>query len=86
MGYEIVTDSSADLTDELLQEYGIHIVSLSFRVGGEEFPCYVQGQKTDYKQFYDRMRKGEMVDTSLTEMPTGRDLSEGTRRRGNDVP
>jgi len=43
MGYEIVTDSSADLTDELIEEYGIHIVSLRFRIGGEEFPCYVQG-------------------------------------------
>ena len=85
MGYEIVTDSSADLTDELLQEYGIHIVSLSFRVGGEEFPCYVQGQKTDYKQFYDRMRKGEMVDTSLIDMSTCRDIFEGILRRGNDV-
>ena len=85
MGYEIVTDSSADLTDELIQEYGIHIVSLSFRVGGEEFPCYVQGQKTDYKQFYDRMRKGEMVDTSLIDMSTCRDIFEGILRRGNDV-
>ena len=85
MGYEIVTDSSADLTDELIQEYGIHIVSLSFRVGGEEFPCYVQGQKTDYKQFYDRMRKGEMVDTSLIDMSTCRDIFEGILKRGNDV-
>ena len=85
MGYEIVTDSSADLTDELIEEYGIHIVSLSFRVGGEEFPCYVQGQKTDYKQFYDRMRKGEMVDTSLIDMSTCRDIFEGILKRGNDV-
>lgn len=85
MGYEIVTDSSADLTDELIEEYGIHIVSLSFRVGGEEFPCYVQGQKTDYKQFYDRMRKGEMVDTSLIDMSTCRNIFEGILKRGNDV-
>ncbi len=85
MGYEIVTDSSADLTDELIEQYGIHIVSLSFRVGGEEFPCYVQGEKTDYKQFYDRMRKGETVDTSLIDMSTCRDIFEGILKRGNDV-
>jgi len=85
MGYEIVTDSSADLKDELIEQYGIHIVSLSFRVGGEEFPCYVQGEKTDYKQFYDRMRKGEMVDTSLIDMSTCRDIFEGILKRGNDV-
>lgn len=85
MGYEIVTDSSADLTDELIEQYGIHIVSLSFRVGGEEFPCYVQGQKTDYKQFYDRMRKGEMVDTSLIDMSACRDIFESILKRGNDV-
>ena len=85
MGYEIVTDSSADLTDELIEQYGIHIVSLSFRVGGEEFPCYVQGEKTDYKRFYDRMRKGEMVDTSLIDMSTCRDIFEGILKRGNDV-
>ncbi len=85
MGYEIVTDSSADLTDELIEEYGIHIVSLRFRIGGEEFPCYVQGQKTDYKQFYDRMRKGEMVDTSLIDMSTCRNIFEDILKRGNDV-
>ncbi|HAI86113.1 MAG TPA: fatty acid-binding protein DegV [Firmicutes bacterium] len=85
MAYEIVTDSSADLTDELIEQYGIHIVSLCFRIGEEEFPCYVQGQKTDYKQFYDRMRKGDMVETSLIDMANCRDIFESILKRDKDV-
>lgn len=37
INYEIVTDSSANLTDEMIEQYGIHIVPLSYRIGGDLF-------------------------------------------------
>ena len=65
INYEIVTDSSANLTDEMIEQYRIHIVPLSYRIGLEERYSYVEGEKTDLKQFYERLRQGEVAETSL---------------------
>ncbi len=83
--YEIVTDSSANLTDEMIDEYGIHIVPLSYRIGGQEFYSYVQGQKTDLKQFYDRIRQGEVAETSLINMRDCQDVFESILGEGKDL-
>ena len=37
MNFEIVTDSSANLTNELIDRYGLHILSLRFLVGDREY-------------------------------------------------
>ena len=58
--YRIVTDSSANLTDELIDKYDIGIASLVFYSGNKEFTSYVKGVKTDLKQFYDMLRKKEL--------------------------
>lgn len=65
MGYVIVTDSAANLPEELYDKFGITVVSLSFHVDGKEYKSYVKGQKTDLKQFYSMMRNKEMITTSL---------------------
>ncbi len=65
MSYIIVTDSSANLTDELIESLGVPVISLSFHVGDQEFKSYEKGQPTDLKRFYDMMRHGEVITTSL---------------------
>ena len=39
--FEIVTDSSANLTDELIEQYQLPILSLTVRVEGQEYVSYV---------------------------------------------
>ena len=85
MDFEIVTDSSANLTDEVIGRYGLHIISLMFLVGKQEMYSYVKGEKTDIKRFYDRMRGGEMITTSHVSPHACREVFEGILSQGKDV-
>lgn len=65
MKFEIITDSSANLTDSIIDKYDLKIISLSYFIGEEEYLSYKKGVKTDYSEFYARIRKKEEARTSL---------------------
>ena len=52
MKFEIITDSSANLTDSLIEKYDLKIISLSYFIGEEEYLLYKEGVKTDYSVIY----------------------------------
>ena len=62
MSYRIMTDSTADLPQEFLNERGIAYVGLAFQIGGEE---YREGPdlKMTSKEFYDQLRAGTPAST-----------------------
>ncbi|MEG0378965.1 MAG: DegV family protein, partial [Eubacterium sp.] len=51
MSFEIVTDSSCNLTEEIIDRYHLHILSLRFLVGEQEYYSYTKGEITDLAQF-----------------------------------
>lgn len=65
MNYEIVTDSSANLTDEQIEKFNLSIVSLSYFADGNEHKAYVKGVKTDNAVFYNLARQRQPITTSL---------------------
>lgn len=65
MSFKIVTDSCANLTDRQIEEYGIEIVSLKYRIGEKEFESYIKGEKNDCAEAYKLLREKEMITTSL---------------------
>jgi len=85
MNYEIVTDSSANLTEELIEEYGIHIISLFFMLDGKAYSSYIKGEKTDISQFYKMMRDGKTITTSTINMSSCEEAFESILSKGNDV-
>lgn len=85
MSYVVVTDSSANLTDELINEYDIPVISLSFHVGEQEFKSYEKGKPTDLKRFYDMMRNGDTITTSLVSPDDFRSFFAEFLERGQDV-
>ena len=85
MGFEIVTDSSSNLTDELIQQYRLHILSLMFRVNDKEYYSYEKGKKTDLKQFYTMMRNKEEITTTLIDINVCTPIFEEILRAGNDL-
>lgn len=85
MNYEIVTDSSANLTDSMIDEYGIHIISLFFTVDGKEYKSYEKGVETNIKQFYGMMREGKMINTSHINLEVCKNAFEEILSQGKDV-
>lgn len=65
MGYKIVTDSAANLTDKQIEDYGVEILSLKYIIDGKEYDSYIKGEKTDYSYVYKLLREKAMITTSL---------------------
>lgn len=85
MAFAIVTDSSCNLTEELIDQFNLHILPLTFMVDGEEFQSYLKGEKTDLSQFYTMMREGKVITTSLPNLKASRELIDGLLAEGLDV-
>ncbi len=85
MKFEIVTDSSCNLTEEMIEELGIHILPLTFMSDGVQYQSYLKGATTDLKQFYDMMRDGAQFTTSLPSMSYSEELLAGLLEAGRDV-
>jgi DegV family protein with EDD domain len=85
MNFEIVTDSSANLPDELIEKYDLHILSLLYHVGDLEFESYEKGKKTDLTDFYARMRNKEAITTSCMGSGTCRTVFEEILKAGKDL-
>ncbi len=85
MSFEIVTDSSCNLPEELIDRYRLHILSLMFRVNSREYYSYEKGKVTDLKQFYTMMRNKEEITTSLIDINTCLPVFEGLLKEGKDI-
>lgn len=60
--FKIVTDSTADLPKEYLEQHGVGCVNLCYTIGGETYGG--TGKELDWKEFYNMMRDGQMPSTS----------------------
>ncbi len=85
MNYKIVTDSSSNLTDELIERFDLTVVPLMVITETGEYPSYVKGQKTDLKPFYDKLRAHEKISTSCANADAFRESFEQILQSGNDV-
>ena len=85
MSFEIVTDSSCNLPEDIIDRYGLHILSLRFLVGGKEYYSYTKGEITDLAQFYTMMRNKEEITTSQISSDTCTNLFESLLQDGKDV-
>ena len=87
MNFEIVTDSSSNLVEEMIDDFGLHILPLTFMVDGEEgvYQSYLKGEHTDLAQFYAMMRDGKVFKTSLPNLADSEALMRGLLEQGRDV-
>ena len=65
MPFEIITDSSANLSKEMIKELGIRVMSLSFFIGDTEYSSFREEEEFDFSGFYNKLRNKEHVKTSL---------------------
>lgn len=85
MSFEIVTDSSANLPESMIDEYNLHVMSLVFRVNGNEYLGYVKGETMDLAQFYRMMREKENITTSLLNIDGCMSFMKNLLDQGKDI-
>ena len=85
MSFSIITDSCANLTNELIKKYDVKIVPLTYTVKGVEYLGYVEGEDFDYKEYYNMLREKEHVKTSLASYDRVEAAIKSELDKGNDV-
>ena len=85
MPYTIVTDSSCNLPEELIERYGIEVLPLRFESEGKEYVSFLKGSVTDLAAFYTMMRDGKVFTTSLPNQQLSSNLIRTEFERGNDI-
>ncbi len=84
--FEIMTDSSSNLTPDLAREGGIDIIPLMcYPQNGSEMPCYDQNTVFDGHAFYNDLRKTGPIKTSMINAHQFTEAFEPILKAGKDV-
>ena len=81
--YTIITDSSCDISPALLKKWGVEYINLTYRFDGEDIDY--TSDKTDIKQFYNKMREGGIAKTSAINPKTFENEFEKSLKKGYDI-
>lgn len=83
--YVIITDSTTDLSIELIKELGINIIPLSFEMEGKSFKDRTDKNDLDLHEFYDKLKRGVKSVTSLVNSEEFIDFFEPVLKNGDDI-
>ncbi len=83
--FVIVTDSSADLSADLVKELEVEVLPLRFTIKGKTYRNYPDNRDMDPKKFYQMIRDGEMGTTAAVNMSEYVELLEPILAAGKDV-
>lgn len=83
--YKIVTDSTSDLTPKLVEELDVEVIPMEFIFGDEVYHNYPDAREMSSKEFYGRLRAGEMSKTNQINTVTFLETFEPYLREGLDV-
>lgn len=62
--YVLLTDSSADLSQQLVEELGVEVLPLCFTMGDKTYRNWPDNREMDPEEFYRMLREGAMATTS----------------------
>ena len=83
--YVVMTDSSADLTAELVEELGLDVIPLSVNVGEKSFMNYPDEREIGSHDFYEMLRNGANAKTSAVNVDTFLNAMSVHLKAGKDV-
>lgn len=78
----LVTDSSCDVSEQTLREWGVHCVQLDVLVDGEESR---KNNEVEATAFYQKLRDGKMARTSAANIATFKEAFTPFLAEGKDV-
>ena len=83
--YRIVTDSSCDLSREMVEELDIEVLPLSFTIRGTTLHNYPDNREMNPKEFYQLVRDGEMPTTAAVNLQQYMDFLTPELEQGKDI-
>ena len=83
MSYKIITDSACDIKNEVLNEWGVISLDLSFRFDGEE--ALYKNSEMSTEDFYKKMKDGGVAKTSAVNPDAFAEAFEKELKEGNDI-
>ena len=83
--FVILTDSSADLGNDLVQQLGISVVPLTFTMNDTNYRNYPDNRDMDPHAFYDKLRDGATATTAAANMVDFSEVAEPYLKEGKDV-
>ena len=81
----LFTDSTADLTAELVEELGVRVLPMSFHLDGSDYKNYPDNRELAPHAFYDALRAGGMSTTSQINQIAFVEAFEPVLEAGQDV-
>ncbi len=85
MGFEIITDSSANLPNSIIDQYNIHVLSLVYRFGDDEYESYIKGADNNLEEFYARLRNKEVAITACVSPGVCHSVAEDLLEQGKEI-
>lgn len=83
--FVILTDSSADLTAELVRELDVHVLPLSFTIQNKTYHNYPDNREMEPHDFYQMLRGGETCSTAAVNVAAYNEAMEPLLQAGKDV-
>lgn len=83
--YQIITDSTSDLTQEMVDELGIELIPMNFTIGKDSYIDYADERDLPSHEFYARIAAGETSTTNQIALTAFADTFEKYLQAGKDV-
>lgn len=83
--YVVMTDSSADLSAEMVEKLGLDVIPLSVNVGEKSFMNYPDEREIGSHDFYEMLRGGANAQTSAVNVDTFLNTMSVHLKAGKDV-
>lgn len=88
--FQIIVDSAANIPAELVERYGIRVISFINMIEGRPMPGFEPGltpeeERAKGREYYDAIRKGMVVHTSLVNSAQFRDFFLPVLENGEDI-
>ncbi len=83
--YEIFTDSTCDLSMELIERYHINVIPMEFELGGKAYLHFADGRNFGFHEFYEQLRAGNLSKTTQINFTTYSEYFEPVLSAGKDI-
>jgi DegV family protein with EDD domain len=83
--YQIITDSTSDLTQEMVDELGVEVIPMSFTLGQDSYYDYPDERELSSHDFYSRIAAGETSTTNQISLTVFTETFEKHLQAGKDV-